>query len=205
MRQRVHVLANLLAPPLAIVALTHLGGQPSARIEYAQWQLAPSPEVGLNLLRWLALAVSAWMMVTTYLYLIAKLVKARRTAAILVRFTAPRVRRLIDKAVVTGVIVSASTLTPALAAPPPVGLPAPPPTEVLDQTETTTSQVSSQNLGGIHEVKPGESFWLIAASMRAGADVAPYWLRMIELNIETIRSRDPNLIFPGELLLLPEL
>ena len=204
MRHRLQLLANLLGPPLAIVALTQLGTQPWTAIEQAQWGLTPSPEAGLSLLRWFGLVVSIWLTVTTYLYFIANLVKARRAAALLIRITVPRVRRLIDTAVVTGAIVSASALTPALAAPPPIGLPAPSPTDVVGQAQPATAQVSDQEPAGVHEVKSGESFWAIAASLRSETDIAPYWLKMIELNLETIRSGDPNLIFPGELLLLPE-
>jgi len=158
MRHRLQLLTNLLVPPLAIVALKQLGSQPWTSIEKAQWHLTPSPEAGLSLLRWLGLAVSIWLTVTTYLYFIAKLVKARRSAALLIRITAPRVRRLIDTAVVTGAIVSASALTPALAAPPPIGLPAPSPTDVVGQAEPATAQVSDQEPPGVHEVKSGESF-----------------------------------------------
>lgn len=62
-----------------------------------------------------------------------------------------------------------------------------------------------------HTVQPGEHMWLIAArhleSMGAPAsdsDVAPYWVRMIDANCAVIRSGDPDLIYPGEVLTLPE-
>ncbi len=62
-----------------------------------------------------------------------------------------------------------------------------------------------------HTVQPGEHMWLIAArhleSLGAPAsdsDVAPYWVRMIDANCAVIRSGDPDLIYPGEVLALPE-
>lgn len=34
-------------------------------------------------------------------------------------------------------------------------------------------------------------------------EVSPYWRQVIDVNRHTIRSGDPNLIFPGELITLP--
>jgi hypothetical protein len=61
-------------------------------------------------------------------------------------------------------------------------------------------------------VRPGDDFWSIAETVvtkspsAAGPSesVARYWLRLIEAN----RSRlpdpaDPNLLFPGDVLVLP--
>jgi hypothetical protein len=60
-------------------------------------------------------------------------------------------------------------------------------------------------------VKPGDHMWKLAEDrLRAildrpvtDAEIAPYWLRVIGANLATIRSGDPDLIFPGEILLLP--
>jgi hypothetical protein len=35
------------------------------------------------------------------------------------------------------------------------------------------------------------------------SEVAPYWLQVVGTNLATIRSGDPDLIFPGEVLVLP--
>jgi nucleoid-associated protein YgaU len=61
-------------------------------------------------------------------------------------------------------------------------------------------------------VRPGDSMWQLAEKrMRqwrgdalTDADVAPYWLAVIAANHDRIRSGDPDLIFPGEVLILPE-
>jgi hypothetical protein len=60
-------------------------------------------------------------------------------------------------------------------------------------------------------VMPGDNMWLLAERRlgdllgRPAADheVAPYWLAVIGANKDRIRSGDPDLIFPGEVLVLP--
>jgi hypothetical protein len=52
----------------------------------------------------------------------------------------------------------------------------------------------------------GDNLWSIAAAhigARRAADVAPYWRQVVDANRSTLRSGDPNLIFPGELVALP--
>ncbi len=60
-------------------------------------------------------------------------------------------------------------------------------------------------------VRPGDSLWLIArASLTrvsgirpVDTDVARYWHAVIAANRSTLRSGDPGLIFPGEIVALP--
>ena len=62
-------------------------------------------------------------------------------------------------------------------------------------------------------VQPGDNMWDLAAARLAvvlgrdptSREIVPYWTRMIEENQSRIRSGDPDLIFPGELLVLPPL
>lgn len=62
-----------------------------------------------------------------------------------------------------------------------------------------------------HVVRPGESLWLIARdvvrSLPGGnvddAVIAPYWRRLVDVNRATLRSGNPNLIYPGEVIGLP--
>jgi nucleoid-associated protein YgaU len=65
-----------------------------------------------------------------------------------------------------------------------------------------------------HVVVAGENLWTIArdhlAKARGGADepttreVAAYWLRVVEANRSRLRSGDPDLIYPGERIVLPQ-
>jgi resuscitation-promoting factor RpfA len=70
--------------------------------------------------------------------------------------------------------------------------------------------------GGHHVITPGEHLWSIAARhLAAGtsrssadliaADIAPYWRRVVQHNRSRLRSRNPNLVYPGEVIELPPL
>lgn len=54
-------------------------------------------------------------------------------------------------------------------------------------------------------VQPGDHFWKISERRLAdtAAPIGPYWRRVVEQNRDTIRSGDPDLIFPGEVVELP--
>ena len=65
-----------------------------------------------------------------------------------------------------------------------------------------------------HAVAEGESLWTIArdhlAQVRGGGaekpatrEVAAYWIRVVEVNRLRLRSGDPDLIYPGEQIVLP--
>ena len=61
-------------------------------------------------------------------------------------------------------------------------------------------------------VEPGDHLWKISASHlseqlhRAPEDreIWPYWREVIAANVAGLRSGDPDLIFPGEVIALPE-
>jgi uncharacterized membrane protein YgcG len=67
-----------------------------------------------------------------------------------------------------------------------------------------------------HVVEPGDNLWSIARTHLAEANggsadklsnkaIAAYWVRVIETNQDRLRSRDPDLIYPGEKIELPPL
>lgn len=66
----------------------------------------------------------------------------------------------------------------------------------------------------MHMVTAGEHLWSIAAATVAArtgrsvpdlapADVAPFWVRLVERNRDHVRSGNPSLVYPGEVLELP--
>ena len=56
-------------------------------------------------------------------------------------------------------------------------------------------------------VAPGDHFWKISQrrlhDLETDAAVGPYWRRVVEANLDNIRSGDPDLIYPGEIVELP--
>jgi len=56
-------------------------------------------------------------------------------------------------------------------------------------------------------VVKGDHLWKISArhleSTSPEASIAPYWREVIEVNTPNLRSGDPDLIFPGEVIELP--
>jgi hypothetical protein len=88
---------------------------------------------------------------------------------------------------------------------PPV-MPIAPPAPATPPTAPTT--------GATLTVGRGEHLWSIAARQvatatgkppadLAPADIAAYWLRVVEVNRPRLRSGNPNLVFPGEVVELP--
>src|SRR5436189_166620 len=67
---------------------------------------------------------------------------------------------------------------------------------------------------GLHHVALGDNLWTIARDRLATVtrrppaelgerEIARYWLDVVDANRASLRSGDPDLIFPGELIKLP--
>jgi hypothetical protein len=52
-----------------------------------------------------------------------------------------------------------------------------------------------------HVVEPGDNLFKIAAEI--SDDIVPLWCKMIAENVEHLRSKNPNLIYPGEEITIP--
>jgi hypothetical protein len=92
-------------------------------------------------------------------------------------------------------------------------LPPPPVTPPLP-TESGTTNPPAPGVAGVAGeivVRPGDHMWSLAAERLASvrgrnvsdSETALYWLELIAVNLSRIRSGDPDLIFPGETLILP--
>jgi hypothetical protein len=63
-----------------------------------------------------------------------------------------------------------------------------------------------------HTVVGGDNFWVIARAHLESAwgrspsndEIGQYWRAVIEDNLDRLRSGDPDLIFPGEVFILPD-
>jgi hypothetical protein len=82
----------------------------------------------------------------------------------------------------------------------------------LDPAPTAPARVPDAT----HTVMAGEHLWSIAAATVAArtgrsvealapADIAPFWVRLVERNRARVRSGDPSLVYPGEVVELPPL
>jgi hypothetical protein len=89
---------------------------------------------------------------------------------------------------------------------PPASLPAAAPSS----TRSTTTAAQPQEV----VIAAGDNLWEVAARQLAmltgrsradiaDADIARYWIEVCEANRAQLRSGDPNLIFPGERVVLP--
>ncbi len=56
-------------------------------------------------------------------------------------------------------------------------------------------------------VEKGDHLWKISArhldEQANNGEIAPYWRRVVEVNTPQLRSGDPDLIYPGEIVQLP--
>lgn len=119
-------------------------------------------------------------------------------------------------------VEAGSSLAPGTGVVPQEELPASEPhgAEVSESAGVDEGAVISDNaivaggvsaLAGEHTVVAGENLWLIAEahlgmasdSQPDNSTIANYWSRLIEANRAAIRSGNPDLIFPGESLILP--
>ena len=88
----------------------------------------------------------------------------------------------------------------------------PPAATIYLPIETARAEVVASTMAPTEVVvRPGDNMWLLAerhlhdltGAPAGDAVVAPYWLAVIAANKDRIRSGDPDLIFPGEVLVLP--
>jgi len=94
-----------------------------------------------------------------------------------------------------------ATVAAPVPVPPPAPAPAPVPSPTPARADTRT-----------HVVVPGDNLWRIAAAelARVTGDAHPadraivtYWRALMDANRSSLRSGDPSLIFPGEIVVLP--
>lgn len=199
-----------------LVAIT-LGRDPAYRVGWSDpgvW-LATSPPAAtaVALLRPVAVALAGYLLVVTASYAGALLVRAHRVPTSLTALTPAGVRRVAERAVAAG-LLTATLAAPAAHAsgsdplpPPALRVPTtieqadPGPRPPAPSAETVT-------------VAEGDHLWGIAARALAAArgvpadalapaDLARYWAATVAVNRATVRSGDPDLIHPGELIRIP--
>jgi hypothetical protein len=207
----------------AAFALHRLGALPFLRIDWSDlgaWlALTPPEDVLLAVCRTAALACAYWLLAGTLLYTLAR--ASRIPAAVrAVQWAAlPPVRRLADRAIAVAIATSSvvsGTGGIAMAdasTPPPVEAPAP---DDLYRPVPAGEPAAYRAIPGPqqHVIVPGENLWTIAADhLSVTLDLAPdavpvddlaaYWRQVIDANLPALASGDPDLVYPGEVILLP--
>jgi hypothetical protein len=85
------------------------------------------------------------------------------------------------------------------------------PAPEVGDSESMAPQIPVPNGPTEVVIKSGDHMWslaeerlnLILGREASDAEIAAYWLQVVGVNLSRIRSGDPDLIFPGEILLLP--
>jgi len=98
----------------------------------------------------------------------------------------------------------------------PATVPLPPatvPSAIISSSNSTRAATdeSSPRAATSYTVAHGDNLWTIAAGHLAAeldgrpsaAEIDDYWRTVISANRDTLRSSDPNLIYPGEIITLP--
>ena len=180
--------------------------------------------LAVTVLRGLAGVLGAWLAVTTLASAARRAVPGWRRCARLDGLTLPIVRRLLDALLGAAVLASALPPASALAQGSPradvavVRTPAPRPEAGRPVARTVgphgipSAPPVAAPARSAHRVVAGDSLWSIAhAELRrrahgapiADRDVAHYLRRVIAANHDRLRSGNPSVIFPGEIVALP--
>lgn len=213
MLKRFIALLQLGVPPLLVAALHRLGADPWLRVTSnpIDWLVAASLERAVAAgLRYLGLGLGYWLTVSTLAYLAARLTGAASALRLAARFTLPPVRRAVNR-LLAGSLALSTLLSPSAAmagAEPggPVYVPEPY-RRVVPPPDAKTVPATQDRV----EVGKGDHFWKLAHQrLRAvkgrepsTEEVAAYWVEVVEANRHRIRSGNPDLIYPGEIVLLP--
>ena len=254
LRHVLALLAVLLAEVGAVAVLHALGEvqglagplpQPGG---WQDWLRTTPPEDALAAVaRLLALALALWLLVSTLLAVLARVLRWRPLQLMTSLLAARSVRRMVDRGLagMVAMTVAIGPAAPAAAASYPGGPaaavvdpaavssePGGPATVVVDPVRLLPPlwQPASRSPHPVdhaapqpplppapqastaHVVRAGEHLWLLAerlvrarTSAASTAAVAVYWRRVVAANRAALRSGDPDLVYPGERILLPPL
>lgn len=206
-----------------VVSLHQLGDLPWLQLPggAVAWRAAPVDDVLAAVVRLAALVCAWWLLGSTVVYLVARLTRvpaAIRGASLL---TPAAVRRATDRAVAVALVGTTMLggAAPALAR---LELPAAvalsesgPPPLVPPAAPGAVSEVPAPLLAGEPALRPevlvapGDNLWRLAATWLAvasgrqvgdvpDAEVIGYWRDVVAHNTPRLRSGDPDLIYPGE-------
>jgi hypothetical protein len=234
-RRLTSLLVLLAGEVAAVVLLARLGRREPFAIPFddvGNWVRATDPaDAVVALIRLVALVAAGWLLLTTLIYMAARATDTSRALRALEWATLPTVRRVVDRALVfvaVGALVSpasavrlASSSTTGTVrdgrSGSSVSTATTPPTAPATATRVPAAPVpSSATRDATVVVAPGDNLWSLAAAQLAATtgraratlddgEIARYWAVVCDANRARVRSGDVNLIYPGELIVLPAL
>ena len=192
----------------------------------------PVEDLATPIIWFLAFALASWMAFVLTLAAAGALIRSDGLARASLSIV-PRLLRSALLPMVASAMAAMLTTPPAAALGLPMEVPPPPyvptpagpgptPTTVPLDTSPTLREPRSDRpriplpeivpSSGVYVVVKGDNLWRIACRRVAellgieeptSREIVPYWLDLIDLNRDRLRSGDPDLIYPGEELLLP--
>lgn len=218
-------LAWLAAFSTAGLALYALGPAAGMTIDWGQlgpWLDGTPPELVLaSMGRFVGLLAVAWVLGSTLIYGLARLAGIERPS--LRRLSIGPLRRAVEALLAAHLVLSVAAPVTAGTDPRPPAVAPSSPGETVSPSyvpvpagfpaeETVAEEGTLAEAGPVTvTVAPGDHFWALAERRLAAvwgrcptdAETAPYWVRVVAENRGRIRSGDPDLIFPGEVVVLP--
>jgi hypothetical protein len=201
---------------VCLLALVSLVALAAARPPFTKSLVARGDDLALAVAWIVATAAAVWLFVLTGASAIALGLGRPRLARRLAPALPARLRRVIEIAIVAScVAVPALPAGAAVTDQPVVRTPrAVAPVESTPITRPVPAPPAAARpapAGRLVRVQPGDNLWSItraalesvAAARVDDAAVARYWRVVIAANRSTLRSGDPSLIFPGEVVTLP--
>lgn len=230
--RRVVFVGALLGAEIAAVWVLHQLGRVEGfalpRHATGHWLLhAQTEDLVAVTARLAGLALAWWLLVATALSLARRIVPGWRSLRALDWVTPIALRRAVDRAVavglgaslgLTGIHPAGATGRQSHQAAPRVDVPvvrsarsarsAPPAPPAPRPPDPRPVQPTALPGETVVVVRAGDNLWVIAQralGSATNAEIAPYWRRVIAANTAKLRSHDPDLIFPGERVVLPPL
>lgn len=223
LRRAAAIVALLGCEIAATVALHRLGrvdGFALPKRALAHWLLhAQTEELVAVTARLAGLVLAWWLLVATVLSVARRVVPAWTHLRALDFLTPTAVRRTVERALAVGLgasiglggvhAIGAATVPKPPRVDVPVVRSAP---SAIRSPEPTPRPSTASPRDPAVVVRAGDNLWVIAKRalegehLAAGSnETARYWRRVIAANAGGLRSHDPNLIFPGEHIVLPPL